>query len=262
MARPQKQTVDYFPHIAHSEASDTLTVLENKFGNNGYAFWFKLLERLALSEGHYIDCRNEAKWQVLLARLGADEVSGKEMMFLLVEMGAIDKDLWASRVIWCDNFIKNVASVYKNRKQELPQRPVITTDNPISTTDNPVSTPTLPVETPQSRVNKSRVNKSKEDSTPAIGEMKNVHLSSEEYDKLVLKFGTAGTAQWVEVLSLAKASKGYKSKSDYATILNWQRRDAEKNNGGQNGTGTNQGHVKQYTDPDEDARQYRQQHGG
>ena len=44
MARPKKQTVDYFPHII--KQGKTMTILENRFGNDGYAFWFKLLEIL------------------------------------------------------------------------------------------------------------------------------------------------------------------------------------------------------------------------
>ena len=55
MARTQKDTVDYFPHDADASAGDTLTVLEGQYANDGYAFWFKLLERLASSEGHFID---------------------------------------------------------------------------------------------------------------------------------------------------------------------------------------------------------------
>lgn len=44
MARPKKQTVDYFPHFV--KGGRTIFILENKFGNDGYAFWFKLLEIL------------------------------------------------------------------------------------------------------------------------------------------------------------------------------------------------------------------------
>ncbi len=39
MARPLKQTVDYFPHDSHASDSKTLFILESKFGNDGYAFY-------------------------------------------------------------------------------------------------------------------------------------------------------------------------------------------------------------------------------
>jgi hypothetical protein len=49
MARPTKQTVDYFPHDCHH--GQTIYILEKRFGNDGYAFWFNLLELLGSSEG-------------------------------------------------------------------------------------------------------------------------------------------------------------------------------------------------------------------
>ena len=36
MARPKKQTVDYFPHFV--KGGRTIFILENKFGNDGYAY--------------------------------------------------------------------------------------------------------------------------------------------------------------------------------------------------------------------------------
>jgi phage replication O-like protein O len=65
-------------------------------------------------------------------------------------------------------------------------------------------------------------------SKSTFGELSNIKLSPEEYQKLVDKFGMQGAFRWIDELSLAKASKGYKSKSDYATILVWERRDKNK----------------------------------
>lgn len=137
MARPLKETVDYFPHDATASAGDTLTVLENQFKNDGYAFWFKLLERLASTDGHFIDCRNPAKWKTLLAKCHLTQEAGEAIMVLLVEMEAIDRDLWKSRVIWCQHLVDNFGDVYKNRRRPLPQKPVISSINPVSTDDNP-----------------------------------------------------------------------------------------------------------------------------
>jgi len=125
VARVQKDVVSYFPHDANACTGDTLTVLQSQFGNDGYAFWFKLLEKLSSTEGHFLDCRNSTKWQLLLAKTGVNEITGVDIMKLLVEMKAIDKDLWGSRVIWCQNLVDNVSEVYKNRRREIPQKPVI-----------------------------------------------------------------------------------------------------------------------------------------
>ena len=140
MARVQKDVVSYFPHDADACAGDTLTVLQSRFGNDGYAFWFKLLEKLSSTEGHYLDCRTSTKWQLLLAKLGVDELTGVEIMKLLVEMQAIDKDLWDSKLIWCQNLVNNVSDVYKNRRRKLPQKPVITKGKAITTEKNAITT--------------------------------------------------------------------------------------------------------------------------
>ncbi|MGK0841011.1 hypothetical protein ACRE5W_28210, partial [Klebsiella pneumoniae] len=66
MARPKKQTVDYFPHYVNS--GKTLFILEKRYENNGYAFWFKVLELLGSTNGHIIDSRNPDEWEFLLAK--------------------------------------------------------------------------------------------------------------------------------------------------------------------------------------------------
>jgi hypothetical protein len=63
------------------------------------------------------------------------------------------------------------------------------------------------------------------------GEFQNVLLTDEEYEKLKVKFNSS-LAGMIENLSAGIASKGYKYKSHYATILNWDR---NQKNGGQNG---------------------------
>ena len=63
------------------------------------------------------------------------------------------------------------------------------------------------------------------------GEFDNILLTDEEYQKLLDRFGQTLTLQHIENLSLGIASKDYKYKSHYATILNWARRDGGRSNG-------------------------------
>jgi len=162
MARTQKDTVEYFPHDADASAGDTLTVLEGQFGNDGYAFWFKLLERLASSEGHFIDCSNSNKWQLLLARARVNQLQGVEMLKLLVEMGAIDKQLWEQdKIIWCQHLVDNVAEVYRNRRRDIPLKPHSTPLKLLTTPQNLLTTP----DNTQSKVKESKQKETKEESS-------------------------------------------------------------------------------------------------
>lgn len=55
-----------------------------------------------------------------------------------------------------------------------------------------------------------------------------VTLTSDEYQKLLDKFGEVETRERIERLSLYKMSTGTKYESDYATILMWAKKDKEK----------------------------------
>lgn len=122
MARPKKQTVDYFPHFV--KCGRTIYILENRFGNDGYAFWFKLLEILGESEGHFYDCSNLSNWEYLLAKTRVEEKTAQDIIKVLINLGKIDAGLWdENRVIWIENFVKNISDVYRTRNTMLPEKP-------------------------------------------------------------------------------------------------------------------------------------------
>lgn len=102
MGRKQSDIVDYFPHFA--EAGKTLFILKTRYGNDGYAFWFQLLEILCTEVGHFYDCSEEHTWQYLLSRTGTkNAITGTEILDLLANLGKIDKELWGKKIIWCRN---------------------------------------------------------------------------------------------------------------------------------------------------------------
>ena len=122
MTRPRKATVDYFPHVVtHGR---TMFVLEGRFGNDGYAFWFKLLELLGSTEGHFLDCNDPATWEFLMTKTRLCEGSCSGILDLLALLGAIDADLWRERrLIWCQKFVDGLACVYDKRQATAPERP-------------------------------------------------------------------------------------------------------------------------------------------
>lgn len=121
MARPKKQTVDYFPH--YCKHKKTMYIIEQRYGNDGYAFWFKLLELLGDTEGHYLDLNDESTWEFLQAKVNLSEDLCIEILSLLAKLGAIDTDLWEERVVWCQNFVDGISDVYKKRRVEIPCKP-------------------------------------------------------------------------------------------------------------------------------------------
>lgn len=125
MTRPRKQTVDYFPHTCNH--GQTMFIIEQRYGNDGYAFWFKLLELLGGTEGHSLDCNKAATWNYLSAKTCVPKEKAEEILDLLSELDAIDKKLWEGKIIWSDNFLKGLAFAYRNRGVSIPDKPVIYT---------------------------------------------------------------------------------------------------------------------------------------
>lgn len=98
-------------------------VLDKRYGIAGYYFWFRLLELLGNTEGHFIDAENPVKFEYLQAYTHTDKLTCNEILDLLATLEAIDPTLWKDRLIWSDNFIKGLAALYRNRNLPLPVRP-------------------------------------------------------------------------------------------------------------------------------------------
>ncbi len=132
-------------------------MLENRYGNDGYAFWFKLLELLCRSDGHYYDCNNIADWEYLLALTKVPEETAVEILEKLSEMGKIDSNLWTNnKVIWCSSLVENLGPVYSKRTVSTPQKPIYG-EFPHR---KPTETMVIGVDNPQSKVEESIVDES------------------------------------------------------------------------------------------------------
>ena len=141
-------------------------ILEQKFGNDGYSFWFKLLEILGSSDGHVFDCKNESSWEFLQAKTRLDSQTCINILDLLSKLEAIDSELWKNKIVWSDNFLKGIADVYKNRKVDKPEKPIYTqkpfqeiVSTSRNTSDSTVSTQI----NPQSKLKETKLNEIKVD---------------------------------------------------------------------------------------------------
>lgn len=228
MARPQKRTVNYFPHYV-TGSRKTLYILESKFGIQGYYFWFRLLELLAMTEGHAYHYTDACDIEYLLSYTKTDSGTADNILGTLANLEAIDKELWnEARIIWSQNFVDGVKDAYKKRVDQLPQKPSLLhrkpTQNDVSGTGNPTKTTNQEPET--GKVKESKV---KESNNPPIIPPENeklklaeyVTMTNAEYEKLLSTYGKEMTARMIEVLDNYKGAIGKKYKSDYRAIQNW-----------------------------------------
>lgn len=254
MARPTKNTVDYFPHDTNaSHISDTLRTLDHQYQNNGYALWFKLLERCGQCEGLVFDTRDRSKWRVFLSDIHFEEPVALEAFALLVELGAIDADLWnKNRVVWVQNFVDNVADVFRGRKDGVvPQKPVITTGNPNGNEFLPMETrcdDSFLHDSTQSKVKYIKVNNTKVNK-PACGVVLPVEINADLWDAFleVRRKKRAPETSSALVLLLNKLVKLKEQGHDPNKLLEesimrgWTGVFAPNNNGGKNGQNQRKG---------------------
>lgn len=159
MARPSKNTVDYFPHFV--KGGKTIYILENKYGNDGYAFWFKLLEILCDTNGQVYDCNNEANWEFLLAKTRVSSDIATDILNTLSLLYAIDKELWETqKIIWIENLVTQLSPVYSRRNASLPKKPKLLVNNNIVNDDrNSDEKDSLQQDGAETELNEVNVNK-------------------------------------------------------------------------------------------------------
>jgi len=174
VSRPIKDTVDYFFHDV--KQGKTLRILQSKYGNDGYAVWFKTLEILGSSNGHFYDFNNPLEREDMVAYMGVSEGLCMQIFSTLAELGKLDKHLLEAKILWSMKFIERLTPLYERRKGSVPMKP-------------PTKTELMSAET--HRVEKSRVEKSREEDVD-----RNLHL-------------TGTDPELKECLRLLSSVKGY-----------------------------------------------------
>lgn len=120
MAREQRKDVDYFPHeCTHGRK---MHIIETKYGNDGYATWFKLLEQLGKANNHYIDISDDMTLMFLTSVFKISEEKTILILTDLAKLGAIDKVLFdENKVIYSQKFSDSIQDAYRNRKGKIIQ---------------------------------------------------------------------------------------------------------------------------------------------
>jgi hypothetical protein len=168
MGRPGKQIVDYFSHDC--VAGKILYILEQRYGDKGYVFYFKLQEWLGRTEGHCINFAIIEDLECFLAHARLKESDFNEMMSLLAKLGEIDEELWQQdKRVWSETFIERVSHAYSKRSTALPQKPMLLSffrgENGVSVPETQESdsfrgeNSVFGVDNPQSKVKESKEKK-------------------------------------------------------------------------------------------------------
>jgi hypothetical protein len=160
MARPERNTVDYYPFFVGE--GKKMFFIEKKYGNDGYATWIKIIDKLCTTEYHYLNLNSEEEIMFLAAKCNIDEDRLISIIGDISKLGKFDKELWSHRVVWCQDFINSIQDAYKKRNNNC-----ITFDGlrllllSKGILNNGLSIE-IDTDNTQSKVKKSKVKKSKE----------------------------------------------------------------------------------------------------
>ena len=121
MARPERNDVDYFPHsVTHGKK---MFYIRSKFGNDGYAVWFMLLENLGKASYHYLNLSDDVELMYLSSELKVADIVLTEIINELVKIDEFDKELWEeNKILFNEKFVENVSDAYKKRNNKCIDR--------------------------------------------------------------------------------------------------------------------------------------------
>jgi len=163
MARPLKQTVEYFSHDANASQGRTLSILFNHFKHDGISAWWQLLERVSGTKNHVIDIRNPEDFEFLASIMRFTPERLREILQKMAELSAIDQELYRHGLIWSQNFVDRLEPVYKSRKQALPSKPSLSAKETLLSDPE---TELLVSETPQTKLKETKLKETKEIAIP------------------------------------------------------------------------------------------------
>lgn len=174
MSRPRKTGLDYFPHDVDSSTDDKIESLEAIHGVEGYAFYFKILERVYRAGGFWrvsgtvsaaetpqIFCRKRMQWAAETWRKQWDDMLGTCLRYDL-----FDQDAYERTGCITSNGIQA-------RVKEVRRKRVVSDSCEFPRDIRGVSAAETMPETGESKVNKSKEKKTKDPSSVCVAKLGN-----------------------------------------------------------------------------------------
>jgi Domain of unknown function (DUF4373) len=159
MARPTEEGLKYFTHDTDASTDEKIEILRMLYGNDGYAFYFILLERIYRSNNAELNVSEAEICQILAKNLMLDEQKFSEILQKSIKIGLFDRDAYNQRKVLTSNGIKHRASIVLKKREAMKER---YKEQKNEQNFGDVSDAETPLSAPQSIVKESIVNKVKD----------------------------------------------------------------------------------------------------
>jgi hypothetical protein len=117
LARPTKLFLDYFSHDTDSVNDEKMELFRSAYGNDGYAFYFIILERIYKNEGAVLDLSKNIFVIGLAKKLMITIEKFNEMLEVAFELNMFNRELFDQKKLLTSNGIqKRYEEVMKQRK--------------------------------------------------------------------------------------------------------------------------------------------------
>jgi hypothetical protein len=119
MARPIKSGLDYFPHDCDASGDEKIEALRSLYGNDGYAFYFILCERIYRTPDFELDVSDAETRQILSRKVGVTAAQFEKMLATSLKRGCFEQKAYSKRKVLTSNGIKQRGSAILQRREKM-----------------------------------------------------------------------------------------------------------------------------------------------
>ena len=201
MARPTRNDVDYFPFIC--KEGKGMFIIEDKYGNNGFATWIKIIRSLATTNFHYLNLSDPSEKMFLSAKCKVSQSVLESIIDDLINLGEFDRELWDDfSILYSEKFIEGIKDAYSKRNNDPLSKEALLShllslgvNKPSNSILKPSNVTLKGVSKPQSKVKESKGEEKKEK------EIEKEQFKDREYkpnfDKLFVKIKGRPNQEWI-----------------------------------------------------------------
>jgi hypothetical protein len=110
MARPIEEGMDYFQHDTDASSDEKVEALRAVYGNDGYAFYFIMLERIYRTPNSELDISGAETIQILSRKVGVTPQIFMAMLDTAFKYNCFDRTEYENKKVLTSNGIKKRAS--------------------------------------------------------------------------------------------------------------------------------------------------------
>lgn len=121
MARPKKDGLEYFSHDVHAANDKKVEALRMLYGNDGYAFFFILLETIYQEANFELDISDAETIQILCRKTELTFERFNMILETAIKRECFDRDAYEERGVLTSNGIKKRAEVVVKKRVKMQE---------------------------------------------------------------------------------------------------------------------------------------------